>query len=356
MWPVIARIPTPFGDVAIHSYGAILGVGVLAAWSAALALGRRHRLDQTTVARGFVVTAVFGLLGARLVDFGMRLVVENDVGSAWLHAGLAPEGAVAGGALALAVYLRRHRLPSAPAADVAAPVMLLVWTFASFGCWLDGSDFGTPLPPDAPAWLEELGTFPRWHAGTGSPAWAWHVRHHDLAPQASASLPVHPVQLYGFGVGALLVIVTVGRFWLQRGLSGRRSTWLRPVSGQLAVEALGLFAIARLGLASVAGGPAAQARLGLSAPQWLAMVPLAGAAVGAVVLYRRARHRPEDSSEATETEARDATALEPDARHDEREVTRDEPDSAVPTTDAASGPEREPTSGPGGGKSASRET
>jgi phosphatidylglycerol---prolipoprotein diacylglyceryl transferase len=85
------------------------------------------------------------------------------------------------------------------------------------GCYLFGCDVGRPLGDSAPAWLKAAGTFPRWVDGTlergsGSPAWVQHVKERGLSPDAMASLPVHPTQLYESLVGAgLLVFLLVAR-------------------------------------------------------------------------------------------------------------------------------------------------
>ena len=80
------------------------------------------------------------------------------------------------------------------------PALALGTVLTRIGCYLYGCDFGTPLGACAPGWLKALGTFPRWHHDDlhvyGSPAWLHHVDRYGLARDSSASLPVHPTQLY----------------------------------------------------------------------------------------------------------------------------------------------------------------
>jgi phosphatidylglycerol:prolipoprotein diacylglycerol transferase len=99
------------------------------------------------------------------------------------------------------LFLRRHGSRLLPWADAAVPSVALGVAFTRIGCYLFGCDFGKPLPSSAPAWVARLGTFPRWSEesfapGVGSPAWLEHVSHRGLSPDAAASLPVHPTQLY----------------------------------------------------------------------------------------------------------------------------------------------------------------
>jgi phosphatidylglycerol:prolipoprotein diacylglycerol transferase len=84
------------------------------------------------------------------------------------------------------------------------------------GCYMFGCDFGQPLKPGAPMFLQKLGTFPHWAEGTldhgsGSPAWAQHLHEGKITADALTSLPVHPTQLYeslvGLGLLALLLYV-----------------------------------------------------------------------------------------------------------------------------------------------------
>src|SRR6185369_4078580 len=100
-------------------------------------------------------------------------------------------------------FLRRHKIPLLPWADVAVPSLASGLMITRIGCYLFGCDFGRPLcatesaigakdlvecaaPGAPPHWLQSLGTFPRWAAGMlhegnpaeGAPAWTQHVKQH----------------------------------------------------------------------------------------------------------------------------------------------------------------------------------
>src|SRR5262249_9745619 len=123
-------------------------------------------------------------------------------------------------------FLRRHKIPLLPWADVAVPSLASGLMITRIGCYLFGCDFGKPLSESAPGWLNTLGTFPRWpecplERGSGSPAWAqhqglkWAEFHHlkPLSADAAGSYPVHPTQLYESLVGAGLLVLLL---WARR--------------------------------------------------------------------------------------------------------------------------------------------
>jgi phosphatidylglycerol:prolipoprotein diacylglycerol transferase len=126
-------------------------------------------------------------------------------------------GGFLGGFIGSVAFLRYHRLPFLPWADVAVPSLASGLMITRVGCYLFGCDFGRPLTETAPAWLKKLGSFPHWPEGTleqgsGSPAWVQHVKERGLPPTADHSLPVHPTQIYEALVGvALLTLLLLAR-------------------------------------------------------------------------------------------------------------------------------------------------
>jgi phosphatidylglycerol:prolipoprotein diacylglycerol transferase len=214
---------------------------------------------------------------------------------------------------------------------------------------LNGCDFGKPLAPDAPSWLAKLGTFPEWDkatgAGDGSPAFVQHHNAHLLAPDATASLAVHPTQLYESLVGLALLIglfavrrhqrfrgqvflsfafayglarflLEIWRDDLERGDVGFALAphLLFPLSYAVfgAAFAIGFAQLIPKGLARTAAQilafvPAiwafwtmrpgafvlAEAPVRLSTSQFIGLLSAAGAGLGFAVLYRAAQRHPE---------------------------------------------------------------
>ncbi len=202
------------GSLPIYSYGAMLCLSLVVGWYLTLGLAKRDGLPRETMANCYFVTAVGALVCARL----LYVVTNLDEFHALAdivnirRGGMVAYGGFLGGFLASWLFLRMHRIRLMPWADVAVPSLASGLMITRIGCYLFGCDFGKPLSSDAPGWLKKLGTFPHWPDGTlpqgaGSPAWIQHVNHRGLSPDAKASLPVHPTQLYSSLIGAFLLVL-----------------------------------------------------------------------------------------------------------------------------------------------------
>ncbi|MDI3290889.1 prolipoprotein diacylglyceryl transferase family protein [Polyangium sp. 15x6] len=213
----------PIGPLPIYSYGVMLGLSLVVGWYLTLGLAERDGLPKELMANNYVVTAVAAVVGSRVLYIVTNLN-EFESFSAMLDVrkgGLVAYGGFLGGFVGSLVFLRRHGIPLLPWADVAVPSLASGLMITRVGCYLFGCDFGQPLEKTAPAWLQKLGTFPRWDpslietpsgAPGGSPAWIQHVKKHLIEDDATASLPVHPTQIYESLVGVtLLVLLLVSR-------------------------------------------------------------------------------------------------------------------------------------------------
>ena len=201
-------------ELPIYSYGAMLCLSIVVGWYLTLGLAQRDGLPRETMANCYFVTAIAALIGARLLYVATNpseFQAFRDL-FALRRGGLVAYGGFLGGFLGSWWFLRRHKIRLLAWADVAVPSLASGLVITRVGCYLFGCDFGKPLSENAPAWLQKLGTFPRWADGTlpegsGSPAWIQHVNQRGLSPEATASLPVHPTQLYEMLAGALLLAV-----------------------------------------------------------------------------------------------------------------------------------------------------
>jgi phosphatidylglycerol:prolipoprotein diacylglycerol transferase len=199
--------------IPIYSYGVMLGLSLVVGWYLTLTLAERDGLPKETMANCYVFTAIAAIIGSRLLYIVTNLDEFKEFSDifALRRGGLVAYGGFLGGYFGSWLYLSRHRIRLMPWADVAVPSLASGLLITRIGCYLFGCDFGTTLPKGAPAWLQKMGTFPHWAAGTvdsgdGSPAYVRHlVTHHDKAISLNASLPVHPTQIYESLCGLLLL-------------------------------------------------------------------------------------------------------------------------------------------------------
>lgn len=208
------------GPVPIYSYGVMLGLSLVVGWYLTLGLAERDGLPKETMANNYVITAIAAVVGSRILYIVTNLHEFDTFGSmfAMRRGGLVAYGGFLGGFVGSYFYLRRHKLPLLPWADVAVPSLASGLMITRIGCYLFGCDFGQPLAATAPEWLKKLGSFPHWAEGTldnnarGAPAWVHHHNQNLISDDAAYSLPVHPTQIYESLVGAgLLVLLLVAR-------------------------------------------------------------------------------------------------------------------------------------------------
>jgi phosphatidylglycerol:prolipoprotein diacylglycerol transferase len=233
MHPILFKIPTPWGELPIWSYGVMLGLSMIVAWYTIMYLGQKKEgLSQELMGNTFMVTAVSALTGARLLYILTNLEEFGDF-SHWFSfssGGLVAYGGFLGGLAGSWLYLRAKKVPLLAWADVAAPTLASGLMLTRIGCYLYGCDFGGRLEEGAPSWLVHLGTFPKWVGQNGSPAWAHHVATYDLPVSADASFPVHPTQLYASITGLCLLLFCLW-VWQRRRFRGQVILTLTMVYG-----------------------------------------------------------------------------------------------------------------------------
>ncbi|HEX4473957.1 MAG TPA: prolipoprotein diacylglyceryl transferase family protein [Polyangiaceae bacterium] len=191
------------GPLPVYTFGALLSAAIGLGFVTAVRLGERDGLRRDVIAGTCVVAATFGVIGARVLYVVTNLSDFDGLGDVLSirSGGLTFYGGVLGGFGASLIYLMRRPGAWRAVGDALAPSLALGAMVGRFGCYFAGCDYGVPLSPSAPRWLARLGTFPRWPedvagAAAGSPAWLDHVLHRGLSLESTASLPVHPTQLY----------------------------------------------------------------------------------------------------------------------------------------------------------------
>jgi phosphatidylglycerol:prolipoprotein diacylglycerol transferase len=254
----------PFG-LPLYAYGAMLCLSVIVGRLLAVRLAERAGIDGKLADRCAVWTLVGAVVGARLL-FVVTAVdqFENvlDV-FRWWKGGVVAYGGFLGGLAGAMAFCRIYRVPILTWADCAVPSLCIGLTITRIGCFLGGCDFGQP-------WNGALAVrFP-----AGSPAYTEQTVLGLLPSGASASLPVHPTQLYESLAGLVLLGLVV---------AVRRR---QPVAGQaLAAFAMG-YAVLRYLIEIVRADPYRGSVGPLSTSQFIAVATFLAAAA---LLYMR-RH------------------------------------------------------------------
>lgn len=225
-------------------------VGLAAvAWGVTRELARLpERRRYLTV---FLAGLPVGLAGARLIP-----IIQDAVSAGRLTFGIVSSGGLVfyGGALAwlaaMTLGCRFWRLSPWPLLDAVCHYGPLGHAFGRLGCFFGGCCFGAPTTC-------ALGLrFP-----AGSPAFLQHKTQGLLPEGATASLPVHPSQLYE-AVGNLVLFVLLDR-------AARR----RPVRpGRITGLYLTGYAVLRFGLEFFRGDAIRGIYLGVSTSQYVAAV------------------------------------------------------------------------------------
>jgi prolipoprotein diacylglyceryl transferase len=194
--PSVEAFKEPWLPVPIFSYGVMLGTSMVVGWFLALKLAKQDGIPQEHAGAIYMWTAVWSIVGARILYTlaNPREFAENPLRFLKLwEGGLVAYGGMIGGFLASWYNCWRRKIPLLQWADASAPSVILGTAITRVGCLLFGCDYGKRSDV---AWAIE---FPR-----GRPAWEDHLRNRWIEDGASASLPVHPTQVYEMLAGLFL--------------------------------------------------------------------------------------------------------------------------------------------------------
>lgn len=143
MYPVLLRV----GPIAIYSFGLAIALAFLAAMLVVRAEVRRRGFHSDLSYDIVLWALVGGILGSRLfyivghwdyyVSDPLQILLIQSGGLVWY-------GGLLGGAAAVALFLRRRKLPLATFADVVAPALPLGAAIGRIGCFLNGCCYGKP--------------------------------------------------------------------------------------------------------------------------------------------------------------------------------------------------------------------
>lgn len=150
---LIASIPSPangtvrIGPLPLHMYGLMLAIGVLVAYAVTERRWKAWGHDPKEIGEIAVPVVVGGVIGARVYHLftGYDWSAGGLAGTVkvW-NGGLSIWGAVAGGAIALAIMARRRHLDVVRLMDAVAPGVVLAQAIGRWGNYFNQELFGRP--------------------------------------------------------------------------------------------------------------------------------------------------------------------------------------------------------------------
>jgi phosphatidylglycerol:prolipoprotein diacylglycerol transferase len=228
LFPVLLDLKIGGRDIALHSYGVLIAVGLAAAIAFAYRDGRRDGLDGGRILDLAFWMVVAGLVGARLLyvvvnagDFARACTEGNGEARSWTTAladcarvlkvwegGLVFYGGVVAAVIVAYRFAAREGWSFLHVADLFAPALALGHAFGRLGCFAAGCCFGK----------ESTGhwgvAFPR-----GSVAFDELSAAGAVPAGAGVTPPLHATQLYeAVGELAIFCVLMAAR----RRLRGRR--------------------------------------------------------------------------------------------------------------------------------------
>jgi phosphatidylglycerol:prolipoprotein diacylglycerol transferase len=213
MAPILLKIPLTlpyFGHVAVPIYGfglmlvlAFVFAPWLAWWRA-----RREGIDGDVILDMGFWMFLAGLVGARA--FYCIEYWGDDIHSLWeafqyWRGGIVFYGGALGGMVGFLTYRWFYPFPLRPYLDAIAPSIALGIFFGRIGCFLNGCCYGDQCH------LPWAVAFP-----AGSPPWVHQVKAGLISQSATASLPLHPTQLYSSFDGLVLLALLSAYYPLRR--------------------------------------------------------------------------------------------------------------------------------------------
>lgn len=309
--PVVAAIPPPpfqeisLGPLDLRMYGLLIAVGALLAFQLTISRYERFGGDPAIAERASMLALLAGLLGARigyvlprLDDFITR---PGDILAIW-QGGLVFFGGLAGGTLAVVLYLRRKQADLPAFLDAIAPALPLAQAIGRWGNYFNQELYGRPT--DVP--------------------WALEVEERFRRPGFTESSTFHPTFLYEslWNFGLVVVLLFIDRKgWLKRRGSLLFVYLIGYGIGRGWIEALRIDTVERYA--------------GLSRNNWIAILVVLIGLIGLRWWERRGPAKDEaDADEANTDEANTGEANTGEANTDEADTDEADTDAGGDAEDA----------------------
>jgi len=183
-------IALKLGPLTIHWYGVMVALAFLAGlWTASRRALREGIAAEKIIDLGpwLILGAILGARALYVITFWREQFAGKPLYEMFMvqHGGLVYYGGLVGATLAGILYIRAKQLPLWKVADALAPSIALGYAFGRIGCLMNGCCYGRVC--DLP-WAI--------HFPPHSFAFDDQVSRGQLAADASASLPIHPTEIY----------------------------------------------------------------------------------------------------------------------------------------------------------------
>jgi phosphatidylglycerol---prolipoprotein diacylglyceryl transferase len=221
MRPILIEL----GPITLYSYGLMMALGFLAAYTVLYKEHQRLKLDTNIPGTLIIVGLVSGIIGAKIVYIigEWSRFVDDPFGLIFSPAGLVWYGGFIGGLAAMLYYIKKKKLPVLQYLDMIGMGGMIGYSVGRLGCHLSGDgDYG--IPTNAP-WgtIYANGTYKPTSAVADyfvrNPDEASRWNYHELSAnivgrdqfgiitEFDTTVAMHPTPVYEFIMGVIVFFV-----------------------------------------------------------------------------------------------------------------------------------------------------
>ena len=142
MYPELFKI----GPFTVYSYGLMMGIAFIVASYILTKEFERRKMNPAIATEITLLAIIFGIIGSKVLDLieNWDSFIANPL-SAFNPGGLTFYGGLILASVAIAIYIRKKKIPFLVVADATAPSLILAYGIGRIGCQLSGDgDYGTP--------------------------------------------------------------------------------------------------------------------------------------------------------------------------------------------------------------------
>lgn len=132
------------GPITVHSYGLMIAIGIIFAFSTAMYRAKRKGLDSEFVFDVGFYAMIVGLISTRLLYYIVELpqIIKNPSILWDFNTGYVVYGGIIGGVLTGLIYCKKKKKNFMDYFDLIMPSIVLAQAFGRIGCFLAGCCYG----------------------------------------------------------------------------------------------------------------------------------------------------------------------------------------------------------------------